>query len=67
MQFEVVVAEKLYRFICDIDSQIPHAKEALCQFLKEVSIIEDTVIKQRSDQEAAERASIQVIEEPIQA
>lgn len=67
MQFEVIVAEKLYRFICDIDSQIPQAKEALCQFLKEVSIIEDNVRKQREEQEAASKQEIPVIEEPIQA
>lgn len=40
-QLEVLIDQKSYRFICDIDSPTTHCKEALFQFNKYIGQIED--------------------------
>jgi len=40
-QLEVKVGEKIYHFLCDQDSPLQHAKEALFQFLKYPGQVED--------------------------
>lgn len=52
-KLECRVNEKDYAFMCDMDSPVPCVKEALVQFLKYVSNIED---KAKADQEAKNSA-----------
>jgi len=40
-QLEVLIENKSYRFICDIDSPTTHCKEALFQFNKYIGQLED--------------------------
>lgn len=40
-QLEHIVAGKVFHFMCEMDSELPAVKEALCQFLKFVGNIED--------------------------
>jgi hypothetical protein len=42
---------KTFRFLCDVDSQIPHAKEALVQFMTQISEIEENIKAQMEAQE----------------
>ncbi len=47
------VEGKVYNFICDHDAPLSHVKEALFQFMGQVTKIEDTV-KANAENKAAE-------------
>lgn len=57
------IGDKEGWFICDNDTEIPAAKEMLCQFLKQLGYVEDQVKAQQ--QAAAEQQAAQ--QEPEQA
>lgn len=59
-RLETKVNEKIYQFLCDLDSPLPEVKEALFQFVKYVGQIEDQ-IKLKQDQEKQE---VEVNEDP---
>ena len=53
-QLEVNVADKVYRFSCDMDAPLSHVKEVLLKFLYYVGQIEEQVMAQQK--EAQEKA-----------
>jgi hypothetical protein len=46
-QFEIEIEKRIYRFLCDPDSPIEHAKESIFQFLKKLGQIEDALKQQQ--------------------
>lgn len=51
------IVDKEGLFFCENDTPIPVAREMLCQFLKELGVIEDQVLAQQkalAEQKAAE-------------
>lgn len=52
-RLEHTIGDKVYHFTCDSDSPLPHVKEALFQFLKDVGNIEDQT---RAAQEALKKS-----------
>ena len=40
-KFEVKIGERTYQMLCEMDSPLPEAKEALFQFIKYLGHIED--------------------------
>lgn len=60
-KIEILIAEKIFQFICDHDAQIAHVKEALFQFMKHVGHIEDNVRAQ--EKQRAEESQQPVQEE----
>ena len=48
-KLEIVIADKIYQFICDPDSPIEHCKEALFQCLKYIGKIEDSAKNSAED------------------
>lgn len=50
-KFEFVIADKTYHFLCDMDSSILDAKEALFQFQKMIGQIEDNIKAQQAQQQ----------------
>lgn len=59
-QLEHVIEDRICRFICDNDTPIHIAKEALFQFQKYIGQIEDAA---KSQQEQSEK-KVEPIEEP---
>jgi|BogFormECP03_OM2_1039629.scaffolds.fasta_scaffold00001_16 hypothetical protein len=51
VRFEHTIGPKIYHFICDPDSPLPEAKEALFQFLIDIGKIEEQI---KATQTAAE-------------
>jgi len=47
---ECIIDNKLYQFMCETESPLPHVKEALFQFSKHVGEIEDALRKQQEAQ-----------------
>lgn len=47
-QLECKIGEKIYHLLCDMDSPLPHVKEAILQFLKYVQYVEDQVKEQQA-------------------
>jgi len=43
LQMEMNIDGKSARFLCDNDLPLPHAKEAIMQFLKYINDIEDAI------------------------
>lgn len=63
-QLECKVGEKVYHFLCDMDSPLDHVKEAVLQFLKYIQQIEDQVKAQMEAQKAAvAEKSVSAVEE----
>ena len=65
-QLEAIIADKVYHFACDIDSPLPHVKEAILKFLYYVNQIEEQVVaQQKAAQDKAEAdKAIALVEEP---
>ncbi len=59
-KFEVVINGRTYQMLCEMDSPLPEAKEALFQFIKHIGQIEDAHAK------AQEESKVESIEESIQ-
>ena len=59
-RFEVKINERTYQMLCENDSPLPEAKEALFQFIKYLGQIEDAHAK------AQEQTKVESIEESIQ-
>ncbi len=67
LQFEHVIADKAYKFLCAPDSPIEHTKEALFQFLKRVGQVEDEIKAKQAqlDAEAAAASSVTAPSDPV--
>lgn len=63
-RLELLVAQKLYQFTCDMDAPISDAKEALFQFTKYVGQIEDQ-IKKKQTEEAEAKAKSDALASPV--
>lgn len=53
-QLEVVIENKVFRFVCEIDAPLEHVKESLFQFQKYVGQVEDSVKLQNQQAEQAQ-------------
>lgn len=62
-KLEIVIGEKVYQLLCEVDSPLEHVKEALFQFGKFVGHIEDSVKKAET---AVENKVEELKEEPKQ-
>lgn len=61
-QLECKVGEKVFHLLCDMDSPLPHVKEAVLQFLKYIQHVEDQVKAQEEAKKTAE-ASPAIVDE----
>ena len=62
-KLECQIENKTYQFICDNDSPLNHAKDALIKFLQYVGQIEDQVKAQQEAAKAEEKPVEQVPQE----
>jgi len=60
-KMEVKVGEKIYQFLCEMDSSLTDVKEALSQFHVHICYVEESIKKQL--QEARERESSEELQE----
>lgn len=63
-KLEVKIGEKRYMLLCDIDSPIVDAKEAVFQFQKWIGRIEDYAREQEEKAKAESDSLTPVVEEP---
>lgn len=48
-KFEIKIGERTYQLLCELDSPLPEAKEALFQFIKHIGQIEDAHAKMQDE------------------
>lgn len=62
-KLEIQVGEKVFQFLCDMDSPLDNVKEALFQFQKYIGQVEDQVKAQtqKAEQQSEEPKIIEAI------
>jgi hypothetical protein len=63
VKLEIMLADKIYQFLCDNDSPLEHIKEALFQCQKLIGQIEDNIKSQLEAKKAQENQ--EAAQEPI--
>ncbi len=70
-QLEHKIGDKIFHFVCDLDTQLPMVKDALFAFTKMVGAIEDNIKAQQEAQakakEEADKKAAEVTSKPIEA
>jgi len=56
-QLEHIVEGKVFQFVCQHDSQVSHAREALCKFLAYLENVEQSSKAYQAQQESAKKTA----------